>query len=303
MSLTLGEKLRQAREEQGISISEVAENTRISPHYIKSIEEDNYKPLPGGIFNKGFIKSFARYLGVDENEALQDYADLIASQTEAPAEPPHAYRPEVLTDERYSESRAPTIIFAAVILAVMTLGLVLLVRFLQNRGEATTTANAVVSANTNSNTAGQPSPVDQGSAPAIPDKITIQLRAQGAPVWISYSVDDNHKIQTLGENETLTIEPNQSFSISYSKAKLDTLKVAVNGKDVAVPNDSPKGTVDFSINKSNIQEIMQSGQIKSSPAAATTPNPRPAAKATPKTSVSPMPSTKPKPPSANANRR
>ena len=52
MAETLGEKLRAAREEKGISISEVAEQTRIAPMYIECIENDNYKPLPGGIFNK-----------------------------------------------------------------------------------------------------------------------------------------------------------------------------------------------------------------------------------------------------------
>ena len=70
MSLTLGEKLRQAREERGISISEVAEQTRISPHYLDSIENDDYRTLPGGIFNKGFVKSYAKYVGIDEQDAL-----------------------------------------------------------------------------------------------------------------------------------------------------------------------------------------------------------------------------------------
>ena len=79
MSTTLGEKLRQAREERGISISEVAEQTRISSLYLKFIEEDNYKPLPGGIFNKGFVKAYAKYVGLDEQEALQDYARVIAT--------------------------------------------------------------------------------------------------------------------------------------------------------------------------------------------------------------------------------
>ncbi|MCA1609259.1 MAG: helix-turn-helix domain-containing protein, partial [Acidobacteria bacterium] len=79
MSQTLGEKLRQAREDRGISLSEVAEHTRISSLYISSIEKDDYKPLPGGIFNKGFIKSYARYIGIDEQEALQDYAELFAA--------------------------------------------------------------------------------------------------------------------------------------------------------------------------------------------------------------------------------
>ena len=77
-----------AREARGISISEVAEQTRIAPMYIECIENDNYKPLPGGIFNKGFVKSYARFIGLDEQEALQDYSRLIA-QTEgaAPAAP------------------------------------------------------------------------------------------------------------------------------------------------------------------------------------------------------------------------
>ncbi|MGH7783800.1 MAG: helix-turn-helix domain-containing protein, partial [Candidatus Binatia bacterium] len=65
MQLTLGEKLRKAREEQGISISEIAEQTRISPHYLECIEKNDFKTLPGGIFNKGFVKSFARYVGVN----------------------------------------------------------------------------------------------------------------------------------------------------------------------------------------------------------------------------------------------
>ena len=68
MSMTLGEKLRQAREDRGISLSEVAEQTRISPLYLESIENDDYRNLPGGIFNKGFIKTFAKYVGVDEQD-------------------------------------------------------------------------------------------------------------------------------------------------------------------------------------------------------------------------------------------
>ena len=80
MALSLGEKLQQAREERGISISEVAEQTRISSHYLEGIEADDYSTLPGGIFNKGFVKSYAKYVGVDEQEALQDYARLVASQ-------------------------------------------------------------------------------------------------------------------------------------------------------------------------------------------------------------------------------
>ncbi len=132
MSLTLGEKLRQAREERGISVSEVADQTRISPLYIKLIEENDYRTLPGGIFNKGFVKSFAKFVGVDEQEALQEYAALLNTQNVSVEDEPKTYRPQVLTDDR-SSSGLRTIIFAAVILGLMAAGILFLKNYLQNR--------------------------------------------------------------------------------------------------------------------------------------------------------------------------
>jgi cytoskeletal protein RodZ len=134
MSLSLGEKLRQAREERGISISEVAEQTRISAIYLESIENDDYKTLPGGIFNKGFVKSYAKFIGFDEQEALSDYARL-ASENEVLAEQPlKVYKPEVLTDDTSSRSILPTLIFAVVILGLMTVGVLFLLNYLQSPG-------------------------------------------------------------------------------------------------------------------------------------------------------------------------
>src|SRR6266436_8105484 len=108
MSLTLGEKLRQAREERGIPLSEVAEQTRISSLYLQSIENDDYKPLPGGIFNKGFIKSYAKYVGIDEQEALLDYSRVLAQHETGEPDNLTPYKPEVLTDDRNGSSMVPT---------------------------------------------------------------------------------------------------------------------------------------------------------------------------------------------------
>src|SRR5213592_4326359 len=134
MSLTLGEKLRQAREERGISISEVAKQTRISPHYLDSIENDDYRTLPGGIFNKGFVKSYAKYVGLDEQEALQEYARLVAQNEETVEDSNPRYRPEVLTDDaRSASSIVPTVVFAAIILALMTVGILFAVNYIRNQ--------------------------------------------------------------------------------------------------------------------------------------------------------------------------
>src|SRR5829696_5891358 len=154
MSLSLGEKLRQAREERGISISEVAEQTRISPLYLEAIDADNYKTLPGGIFNKGFVKSYAKYVGIDEQEALQDYTRLISTQEGAPSEEPNTYRPEVLTDDRARSSMSPTVIFAVIILGLMSWGLLKLVDYIQNQPSQTAAnTNTANNANTASNLA------------------------------------------------------------------------------------------------------------------------------------------------------
>ena len=85
MSSTLGEKLRQAREERGFTLSEVSEQTRISSLYLESIENDDYRILPGGIFNKGFVKSYAKFVGINEQEALADYASILARSETAEA--------------------------------------------------------------------------------------------------------------------------------------------------------------------------------------------------------------------------
>ena len=63
--------------------------------------------MPGGIFNKGFVKSFAKYVGLDEQEAIQDYSRIISTQEHDSEDDPKTYRPEVLTDESVSSSNVP----------------------------------------------------------------------------------------------------------------------------------------------------------------------------------------------------
>ena len=147
---TLGEKLRQAREEKGLSLSEVADQTRISSLYLESIENDDYRILPGGIFNKGFVKSYAKYVGINEQEALQDYAHLVAETQGPPGEDVKTYRPEVLTDDR-TGSMAPTIITALIILGLMTGGILFLIDYLRRPSDQTA-ANLAVNVNTNTAT-------------------------------------------------------------------------------------------------------------------------------------------------------
>ena len=73
MAATIGEQLRLAREGRGIPLREISDQTRISVRYLEAIESDDFKRLPGGIFNRSFVKAYARYVGYDEKEALEAY--------------------------------------------------------------------------------------------------------------------------------------------------------------------------------------------------------------------------------------
>ncbi|HVE59544.1 MAG TPA: helix-turn-helix domain-containing protein [Pyrinomonadaceae bacterium] len=276
MSLTLGEKLRQAREERGISISEVAEQTRISPHYLASIENDDYRTLPGGIFNKGFVKSYAKYVGLDEQEALADYSRLIASQEGTSDDEPKTYKPEVLTDDRTSGSTLPTIIFAAIILGLMAWGLITLVNYIQNNqsqtASNTNTANNTASANSNTAIA--------NVAPTIPavNEIKVEIKSLVDKINVTSIVDGKKLSEDILLNASKTYTGQQSVKIAYYRGFTpDKVQVSVNGKQIPAPNPPVKGsTTSFEINKENIVQILQSGQLLSGDAAAT-----PAATATP----------------------
>lgn len=316
MSLTLGEKLRQAREERGISISEVAEQTRISPHYLDSIENDDYRTLPGGIFNKGFVKSYAKYVGLDEQEALQDYSRLISTQEGAPSDDPKTYKPEVLTDDRASSSMIPTIIFAVIILGLMTWGLLTVVNYFQNQqsqSAANTNTSNTIAANANINAA------NANVAPALPavNEIRVEIKPLVEKINVTSIVDGKKLSEDVLQNTPKTYTGQQSVRIAYYRGFTpDKVQITLNGKQIAAPQPPAKGsTTTFEINKENIVQILQNGAFPSGETPAATPTatvqttatpvrPTPAKptplKPTPATPAKPTP-TKPSPAAANTS--
>ncbi len=260
MSETLGEKLRQAREERGITLSEVADQTRISSLYLESIEHDDYRNLPGGIFNKGFVKSFAKYVGINEQEALADYSRLIAGTEDANEAELKVYRPEVLTDDRFGSSMMPTVIVAVVILAIMTGGILYLVSYLQKP--------TAPSANTA--TVSTPSPANDARTNSVlstaPDMATlkVEFKATTVPVSLTATSDGKLSSNVVPAGSTTIFEPKDSLKLSYSRSLAQTVQLNINGKNIVLPSVPPnpkRNIIEFEINKGNIGQIWQSGAI------------------------------------------
>jgi cytoskeleton protein RodZ len=70
---SFGENLRREREMRGISLEEIAESTKISVRFLHAMENDDFANLPGGIFTRSFIRSYAKYLGLDEEQVMSEF--------------------------------------------------------------------------------------------------------------------------------------------------------------------------------------------------------------------------------------
>jgi cytoskeletal protein RodZ len=280
---SLGEKLRTAREARGVTISEIADQTRVSSYYLEAIESNDYRVLPGGIFNKGFVKAFAKYVGVDEQEALQDYAKIIDEQGDKLSDTETKFqRPEVHTGGG-GGSMLPTLIFAAVILGLMTWGILAAVNWWQNqKAEQAANANtakpanvsplASAAANSNSNSNTSSNATNTNSAPAeIPSTaggLTIQFKNTSTEVEkpnITSTVDGTWESFTFQDSEPKTYSPQNSMKVTISKWQIQNLQLSINGKAITLPttplNPAKKNGIEFEINKANIGAILQAGAI------------------------------------------
>ncbi len=78
---SFGEHLRQQRESRGIALEEIVATTKIGRRLLQALEEEQFDLLPGGIFNKAYVRAYAKCVGIDEDEAVAQYL-------EAAQEPP-----------------------------------------------------------------------------------------------------------------------------------------------------------------------------------------------------------------------
>jgi len=89
-----GERLKRERELREVTLDEITSATRIGPRFLLALENEEWEKLPGGVFNRGFVRSIARYLGLDEEELLAEY-DL-------------AHAPQIQADSEQKDDRIPS---------------------------------------------------------------------------------------------------------------------------------------------------------------------------------------------------
>jgi cytoskeletal protein RodZ len=236
---TLGEELRHRREQQGITLADIAEATRIGTRFLKAIETDNFSILPGGIFTRSFIRAYAKHVHMNEDEAiglyLQQVAEPNVEQQElqttpiplgAPAEkikkqpaPPIVAKQPVRAAEpsgrfepvafRQSPARTnwPTIVISAGIVIFIALIVFALVKQLnQGKGESASQSPSVSDKNTPARQAQQPTPPGQsGSASSQPEAPAALSQGQPLVVKLEAATGDSWIKYQVDEAKPITL--------------------------------------------------------------------------------------------------
>ena len=154
-----GERLRREREMRGISLNEIAESTKISRRHLESLENEDFDSLPGGVFNRGFVRAYARFVGINEEQAVADY-NAVRSEPE-PVPDQFPLEIHIKPDRELNPKRSPL----PLILAVAALVVFIVVVWARSRTHQPEPAKAAAPAPSSASTPVVDSPPKQIATP------------------------------------------------------------------------------------------------------------------------------------------
>jgi len=157
---TFGESLKRERELRGVTLEEISAATRIATRFLKAIENEDWDQLPGGVFNRGFVRAVSRYLGLDEENTVAEYTLAVGDR---PSVPVWTGSPPVVTPE---QPWLAWIIVAVVVLALLSGGWLGARRLLAWRAARRAAQTAAVSAGSSPASADAPQHTADAPAPA-----------------------------------------------------------------------------------------------------------------------------------------
>lgn len=228
---SFGTWLRRQREAREISLRQIAERTKISMRYLQAMEDDRFEVLPAPVFAKGFLREYARYVGLSPDDVVNHYLSVQQPQASEEGDDPRRAIPA-----RGSWPHWLTLVLAVVLL----LGLAALLAFLSDRwrqhrasgGEARPAIVAPLA------TPVPPAPPVPAGPPSAPLEVTVDFNQE---CWVEAVIDGGSRRAEMREQgESMQIEARQSivFTKLGNAAAVD---IQVNG--YPYPLDKKRGEV------------------------------------------------------------
>ena len=83
-AVTFGDILRRERQLRGLTIHEASMTTKLAVKYLEALEANDFDVLPGGVYNKGFLRTYATFIGLDPEEMVNHYLFELSSTHQEP---------------------------------------------------------------------------------------------------------------------------------------------------------------------------------------------------------------------------
>ena len=252
---SLGQQLRRAREARGVSLRDISEQTRITMRHLEAIESSDYKHLPGGIFNRSFIKAYAKLIDFPEQRALDLYAREARERGETEEVATSPRRSHVYTGD-VSRSPTMTALLTAIVLGLLVLIVYAGLHWYRRTGDDVNAnapaANAPAAANA------PPQSAAQTQQPAADEAgFKIQLKAKDRGFWLLTRVDEaKDKGRILNLNKPEDFEPQDKLYLRMDKSSAGFLEVTVNGRPVKTPSEGAGNEIEWTITKDNYRQFL-----------------------------------------------
>lgn len=281
---TLGEELKRRREERQIALNDISEATRIGTRFLKAIEADNYGVLPGGIFTRSFIRSFAKQVGMDEDEAIALYQQQTAGGAAEAPPPQIESRPKTIVEPSRPASRPATrraepvtykptgpqinwttmVIGGGIAIFIILIVLALVRQLNRTSPENSSHANsATANSNAQSNPTSNSPPASNGASGSAPpavagEPLVVKFEATVDNCSIRYWIDDAQKPSdvTIKKGESQSLPPAQN-QVRLSIGNRPAVKMSINNREARFPEGTPSWGAKLTVTRDNLQTYFQ----------------------------------------------
>jgi cytoskeleton protein RodZ len=255
---SFGTWLRRQREARGIVLREIADRTKISYRYLEAMEDDRFDLLPAPLFAKGFLREYARYVGLNPDEVVNHWISV-----QKPDEPEDLETTLIGKVARRGRSaqkgRGWAFYFFFILAGLLLLGLVALFAYYNEKRQEDPAVR-------------QPPPI--AAPPAAPAPVQTQLppspppEEPSAPIeltldfirncWVEAVIDGRpHTAEERVQGESLELEAQESIDLKLGDAGAVT--VQVNGRPMAL-REGPGQIARLRIDLETVRTLQQSPQ-------------------------------------------
>jgi cytoskeletal protein RodZ len=224
----IGNSLREARLRQGLDLARVEDDTKIRAKYLQGLEDERFEVLPSETYVKGFLRTYAEYLGLDGQLYVDEYNSRFASVEEPVLSSPPSRRKKT----RAAESN----LLVAALAGIVAVAVLVVVAFTLSNDAPDVSPTAGLGPATTTTGAGETTTEESGGAtppPATAAKASLMLVAKRGDCWVTVRRGaPNGEVVfsgTIYQGETQRFTARRLW-LEFGNAPSENLNVRLNGQ-------------------------------------------------------------------------